>query len=57
MQSTSIQTDRLIEEATKQSIAAKKSAEALINTELAWIMVELDWVRLRRSCPRNPRQS
>jgi hypothetical protein len=44
MQNTSIQTDRLIEEATKQSIAAKKSAEALINTERAWIMVELDWV-------------
>lgn len=44
MQSTSIQTDRLIEEAAKQSIAAKKSAEALINTERAWIMVELDWV-------------
>jgi hypothetical protein len=42
MQSTSIQTDRLIEEATKQSIAAKKSAEALINTERAWIMVEIE---------------
>jgi hypothetical protein len=38
MQNTSIQTDRLIEEATKQSIAAKKSADALINTERAWIM-------------------
>jgi hypothetical protein len=44
MQNTSIQTDRLIDEATKQSIAAKKSAEALINTERAWIMVELEWV-------------
>lgn len=44
MRSTSFQTDRLIEEAAKQSIAAKKSAEALINTERAWIMVELDWV-------------
>lgn len=44
MQNTSIQADRLIEEATKQSIAAKKSAEALINTERAWIMVELRWV-------------
>ena len=44
MRNTSRQTDRLIEEATKQSIAAKKSAEALINTERAWIMVELDWV-------------
>jgi hypothetical protein len=44
MQNTSLQTDRLIEEATKQSIAAKKSAEALVNTERAWIMVELDWV-------------
>jgi len=44
MQNTSIQTDRLIEEATKQSIAAKKSADALINTERAWIMVELEWV-------------
>jgi hypothetical protein len=44
MQNTSIQTDRLIEEATKQSIAAKKSADSLINTERAWIMVELEWV-------------
>jgi hypothetical protein len=44
MQDTSIQTDRLIDEATKQSIAAKKSAEALINTERAWIMIELEWI-------------
>ncbi len=44
MQNTSIQTDRLIDEATKQSVAAKKSAEALINTERAWIMVELQWL-------------
>jgi hypothetical protein len=44
MRNTGVQTDRLIEEATKQSIAAKKSADALINTERAWIMVELEWV-------------
>ena len=37
-------TEKLIFEATQQSIAAKKSAEALINTERAWIMVELEWV-------------
>src|SRR5208337_2598145 len=36
MQNTGSQTDRLIEEATKQSIAAKRSAEALISSERAW---------------------
>ena len=37
MQNTGSQTDRLIEEATKQSIAAKRSAEALISSERAWV--------------------
>ena len=49
MRNTSLQTDRLIEEATKQSIAAKKSAEALINSERAWIIVELVPHALRAS--------
>src|SRR5882762_5158725 len=37
------QTEKLIFESALQSIAAKRSAEALINTERAWIMVELEW--------------
>jgi len=41
MQNTSLQTDRLIEEATKQSIAAKKSADVIINSERAWVDGEL----------------
>lgn len=44
IRNTSLQTDRLIEESTKQSIAAKKSADALISTERARIMVQLEWV-------------
>src|SRR5258705_405357 len=41
VKSTSRQTDRLIEEATRQSIAAKRSADAIINSERAWIHLEL----------------
>jgi hypothetical protein len=37
MGDTATQTDRLIEESTKQSLAAKKSADALVAAERAWI--------------------
>jgi hypothetical protein len=37
MRKTGIQTDELIREATVQSVAATRSAEALINSERAWV--------------------
>jgi hypothetical protein len=58
MQNTGKQTDRLIEEATKQSIAAKRSAEALINSERAWVEGKLaepqkDFLTLDSGSPYN----
>lgn len=41
MRKTGMQTDKLIQEATVQSIAAKRSADALINSERAWVDGEL----------------
>jgi hypothetical protein len=41
MRKTGEQTDKLIQEATVQSIAAKRSADALINSERAWVDGEI----------------
>ena len=41
MRKTGEQTEKLILESTNQSIAAKRSADALVNSERAWIYGEL----------------
>lgn len=50
MQASSKQTDRLIEQAAQQSSAAKEAAtaaftnaQAVINSERAWVMVQIEW--------------
>jgi hypothetical protein len=45
MEAAGHQTDRLIEQTAKNADAALKSAQAIINSERAWVLVDLEWPR------------